>query len=330
MIRSSVSKLIVLLSAFALAASVSTTLSACKKKDDDKGGKKTTKPPKNIKKNAKPLTDLIKKGPLALIGPVAKVKIGADFAEEKTKAGNDKLFSRDGQDSFDWGGDKKGGIRFTVHQNKTKKNVGYIEVEFARHTKVKETLVGAWGRATVAGHFTMKGSDGPTKVLYWFNADTGLRAHYYQQNDKIGGQKLLVFQQYQPFAKLIGPGDKMAFEKTPILGATEKELTAAYKEYDPKFGISMVPVEWNPRFTQVFVRFDKEGKAKNYRIPLHTKFHEKSKDAYLAALEKKYGKATVEKSKDPKKPDVMVFRKADPKVVAYWENDSLSITVGEK
>ncbi len=319
------SNLTVVLSALAIAAAAP----ACSKKDKDKGKNTKKKPPKDIKKKAKPLTDLVKKGPLALIGPAAKVTIGGDFAEEQKKAGSNKMFSRDGENFFDWGGDDKGGIRFTVHQDNKNKRVDYVEVEFARHTKVKETLVGAWGRPTVANHWTMKDSSGPTKVHYWFNADAGLRAHYYQQNDKIGGQKLLKFERYQPFTKLIGEGDKMAFATKPILGATEKEIQAAYKDYDPKFGISLTPVEWNPRFTQVFVRFDKQGKAKNYRIPLWTKFSDKAKASYLAALEKKFGKPTVEKGKD-KQPDVMVFKKADPRIVAYEKNDQLSITVGAK
>ena len=325
MIRPRTSQLIVLLSALCLVV----TATACGKKDKDKGAKNRKPVPKDVKANAKPLTDLIKKGPLALIGPVAKVKIGGDFAEEKRKAGHDQVFTRDGENFYDWGGDKQGGIRFSAQLNNTNKSVGYIEIEFARHTTVKETLIGAWGRATVAGHFTMKRADGPTKVLYWFNPNTGLRAYYYQEGDKVGNQKLLIFERYQPFSKLIGPGDEMAFETTPILGATEKELKAAYKDYDPKFGISMTPVEWNPRFTQAFVRFDKGGIAKNYRMPLHTKFYDKAKDIYLAALETKYGKPTVEKGKDGE-PDTMVFRKAAPRVVAYWQHDLLSITVGTK
>lgn len=315
MIRSNI---LVGVSALALA------VAACGKKEKDEG-KQRKKPPKDIKAKAKPLTDLIKKGAPGLFGPVSGVTIGGNFDEEKKKAGNGKMFSRDGEDFFDWGGDSKGGIRFTVNRDKKRNVVESVEVEFARHTKVRETLVAAWGSPIEASHFTMKSAGGRTKVLYWFNPAAGLRAYYYQESDKVGDQKQLMFERYQPIDKLLGPGDAMAFETAPILGKTEKEIQAAYKDYDPQFGISMIPVDWNPRFTQAFVRFDKEGKAKNYRIPLRTEFYGKAKEAYLAVLEKKFGKPTIEKGK----VDKLVFRKDAPKVVAYWENDVLSITVGE-
>jgi len=297
---------------------------ACGKKDKQS---KQKKPPKDLNKNAKPLSDLFKKGPVTLIGPAAGVEIGGDFEAQKTKLGKPKMFSPDGENFYDWGGDKKGGIRFTV--NKDEHKVDYVEVEFARHTNVKDAIVGAWGSPTIAAHWTMKGPGGKVKVPYWFNPAAHLRAYYHQEGNEVGKQKLLIFERYQPFAKLIGEGDKMAFETTPILGKTEDEIKKAYADYDPKFGISMPPVEWNPKFTQVFVRFDKKGKAKNYRIPLKLEFYAKAKDGYLAALEKKFGKPTTERGTG-KEPDVMVFRKQDPRVVAYENHDSLSIVVGKK
>lgn len=309
------------------ALALSLCLPACGKKDKD--DKKTTKkkPPKDLKKNAKPLTDLFKKGPVSLIGPAAGVEIGGDFEAQKKKLDKPQMFSRDGEDYFDWGGDKKGGIRFTVNKDKTK--VGYVEVEFARHTNVKDAIVGAWGSPTMAAHWTMKGPKGKIQVPYWFNPDKGLRAYYHEEGNEVGKQKLLIFERYQPFAKLIGDGPDMAFQTAPILGQKEDEIKKAYKDYDPKFGISMAPVEWNPKFTQVFVRYAKDGTAKNYRIPLKLEFNPKAKDLYMAALEKKYGKPTVEAGKG-KDPDVHVFRKEKPRVVAYVNNDILSIVVGKK
>jgi hypothetical protein len=174
------------------------------------------------------------------------------------------------------------------------------------------------------------------------------------------GMLQLDFTAYLPLAKLLGEGDALGFETSPIIGATWADLEKAYPQYvatvsdeeaqkkrkelenfmgedkdklavlgEAKGGTSfnLPGTEWAP-FTMIHLSYDEAQKVRSYSFGIsYREGSAAAKDEIKAALEKKWGAPKVV---DKYGQQQLVFREAGPRIVV--EDDDImkdwSIEVG--
>jgi hypothetical protein len=97
----------------------------------------------------------------------------------------------------------------------------------------KAVIEEAWGPGQEADR-------GGKPVTVWFNPETGIRAAYDEDGDRVH----LRFEPYVPLVKLLGDGPAIAALAKPFAGKTKEELATIYPEYSRNGGMWLPATEW--------------------------------------------------------------------------------------
>ena len=162
-------------------------------------------------------------------------------------------------------------------------------VPSAGHAPARDAILAAidaaWGTGQKAMH------PGGEQVV-WFDAEHGRRANLEPGSDDDVD---LTIMRYLPLLALLGAdGERLGFEKTPLLGATWKEITQAYPDQievkpgvEPQFALP--PTEWGSYVTLVYLDYDAQQRVSSYRVDIPYGSHPAARDEIWAALQKRFG-----------------------------------------
>ncbi len=148
----------------------------------------------------------------------------------------------------------------------------------------------------------------PTEITYrrkpasvWLDPEAKIRALAIPDDTGDAGQKTIVIAPYLPVTEILGePGEPLGIETAqPFLGATADQLKAAYPDHFDRSLDTLAFMHWPPddfgdQF-QLELR-QKEGKVVSLQFWIHHGDNDQVKQAMLAALEAKFGKAKPVKS----------------------------------
>lgn len=225
---------------------------------------------------AQPLSSLFVKGAPRLVGPVRDVVLGEPMAAVRARLGEPKLFTAVGLKRATWGGGWLG-TRFRILGDRER--VTSVQVTFGQRRGVREALVAAWGPGVPGRDFYVPGA----AALYWFEPSQQLRVSYSEHTDpKLGDTKVLTYRRYLPFARLLAK---------ELIGATDDQLAAKHPGHRGG-ALVLPPLEWSPDQTRIAL-IRRDGVIVGYRVTVETRYADVAQREYLAALEKRWGRATV-------------------------------------